>query len=769
MSVETFDDFAAHKELHALFLKEHEKITQEMKHTEPNLVDRVPKRPSRFLSVLFPAVCHMSVSCIQAMRQCAFSVNIHLRILEDVASWSLFYKTLVHSQNQDLAELKATSKTYRIVPCHAAGAVPVMFLPSPFGLEDHECVTGVPFPFKLLGLENTGFLNQTAPPFESTKELFAMSYHINCGSVMAIFTQTYGVSGSLTTCQFVRQTSRIPCVLARQSERIVLLLGAQLSGHNIQMVEMKPYGFLLQSILLNEMGSYHLFYGHAIVTVDDTAILSSVASRKTLNIISSTAGGFSLVFEHEIPPDIPQIGLEKENLLSTWQKYEISNLEFLVSLNILAGRSFEDVSNYPIFPRVLTSFKSETFSEDFANLRDFAVPLPVLCDPDPSHATIKRRLQNQGYHHIENVSNAIHVTSMLIRLLPHFFYQMDFHNGFDHIDRTFTSIPQHLSIGPMSLAELVPEAFACPEMFENANDIRTPNGDPLPLDLPRWAENAAHFIQLHRYALESPEVRTRISAWVDLTFGYKQSGPAAEQALNLYNPLGYSSTRQDEPMRNEWVISCGQIPERVFDNPCPACEVVKSIVKSPVATPRVMLDTAQSCIVAGKVRYFHGALAAASSYHVSECERFVVVTLRQSAVVVYNIFDCDGDVSRVMRHASFVRCGCRFSVVNDQQLICATVCEKEVVVWSIMNGVVLHIIPVARVTSLTFDTENSVTYVGAGKILFKYGANGQYLQKLQFPAPIIALRLAGGPSRFEERMVVIELSSGESISFKTRA
>ena len=45
-------------------------------------------------------------------------------------------------------------------------------------------------------------------------------------------------------------------------------------------------------------------------------------------------------------------------------------------------------------------------------------------------------------------------------------------------------------------------------------------------------------------ALESSHVSAKLHLWVDLIFGYKQSGEAAKQALNVYHPaVGGSPTQ----------------------------------------------------------------------------------------------------------------------------------------------------------------------------------------------------------------------------------
>ena len=57
--------------------------------------------------------------------------------------------------------------------------------------------------------------------------------------------------------------------------------------------------------------------------------------------------------------------------------------------------------------------------------------------------------------------------------------------------------------------------------------------------LPAWAKNPEHFIYLHRKALESDYVSEHLNEWIDLIFGFKQQGPEAEKALNVFMYCSY--------------------------------------------------------------------------------------------------------------------------------------------------------------------------------------------------------------------------------------
>ena len=68
-----------------------------------------------------------------------------------------------------------------------------------------------------------------------------------------------------------------------------------------------------------------------------------------------------------------------ENAKERWRRREISNFEYLMILNTLAGRSYNDLTQYPIFPWVLADYASENL--DFnksSTFRDLSKPVGAL-------------------------------------------------------------------------------------------------------------------------------------------------------------------------------------------------------------------------------------------------------------------------------------------------------------------------------------------------------------------------------------------------------
>ena len=120
-------------------------------------------------------------------------------------------------------------------------------------------------------------------------------------------------------------------------------------------------------------------------------------------------------------------------------------------------------------------------------------------------------------------------------------------NGhFDVPDRLFSSIPRSFKHNTNQLSEvkeLTPEWFTTPEMFKNINNFdlgKTQDGEMVDdVELPAWAATAEEFVRINREALESDYVTEHLHEWIDLIFGYKQRGPDAVEACNVFYYLTY--------------------------------------------------------------------------------------------------------------------------------------------------------------------------------------------------------------------------------------
>ena len=60
-----------------------------------------------------------------------------------------------------------------------------------------------------------------------------------------------------------------------------------------------------------------------------------------------------------------------------WQNNYISTLEYLMWLNIYSGRSFNDLTQYPVFPWIITNYSSDKINLE-TDIRDFSIPMGMM-------------------------------------------------------------------------------------------------------------------------------------------------------------------------------------------------------------------------------------------------------------------------------------------------------------------------------------------------------------------------------------------------------
>ena len=66
-------------------------------------------------------------------------------------------------------------------------------------------------------------------------------------------------------------------------------------------------------------------------------------------------------------------------MTSAWQHGRITNLEYVLYCNLAAGRSFNDLTQWPVFPWVLADYTSAQLDLDsVASFRDLSLPMGAV-------------------------------------------------------------------------------------------------------------------------------------------------------------------------------------------------------------------------------------------------------------------------------------------------------------------------------------------------------------------------------------------------------
>ena len=269
------------------------------------------------------------------------------------------------------------------------------------------------------------------------------------------------------------------------------------------------------------------------------------------------------------------------NMTQKWQKREIGNFQYLMFLNTIAGRTYQDLNQYPVFPWILTNYESEELDLNLpTNFRDLSKPVGAL--NNKRRAEFIERYQSWdnpkvlAFHYGTHYSTAAFTLNWLCRLRGAYnsSYLAIQDGRYEEDSRLFLSIGDSwvssLIGGQQNVKELIPEFFYLPEMF-HAN-LGLPE-----VEFPPWAKSAEQFVRMHRIALESELVSCQLHQWVDLIFGYKQRGPEAINAVNTFYYLTYQgnvnlSMIQDATLRDAietQIKHFGQTPSQLTTEPHP--------------------------------------------------------------------------------------------------------------------------------------------------------------------------------------------------------
>ncbi|XP_043915423.1 WD repeat and FYVE domain-containing protein 3 [Protopterus annectens] len=284
----------------------------------------------------------------------------------------------------------------------------------------------------------------------------------------------------------------------------------------------------------------------------------------------------------------------ERSVTQRWERGEISNFQYLMHLNTLAGRSYNDLMQYPVFPWILADYDSEEL--DLSNPKTFRnLAKPMGAQTEERLAQYKKRYKDwedpngetPAYHYGTHYSSAMIVASYLVRMEPFTQTFLRLQGGhFDLADRMFHNVREAwYSASKHNMAdvkELIPEFFYLPEFLLNSNNFdlgSKQNGTKLgDVILPPWAKgDPREFIRVHREALECDYVSAHLHEWIDLIFGYKQQGPPAVEAVNVFHHLFYEGQVDiyniNDPLKETATIgfinNFGQIPKQLFKKPHP--------------------------------------------------------------------------------------------------------------------------------------------------------------------------------------------------------
>uniref|UniRef100_A0A672REL5 Lysosomal trafficking regulator n=1 Tax=Sinocyclocheilus grahami TaxID=75366 RepID=A0A672REL5_SINGR len=237
------------------------------------------------------------------------------------------------------------------------------------------------------------------------------------------------------------------------------------SSHQSPHGEMEPASF---SWTYEEIKEVHKRWWQ----LRDNAMEIFLTNGRTLLLAFDTTKFRDDIYRNILSSELPNL-LEYGNisaLTHLWSSGQITNFEYLTHLNKHAGRSFNDLMQYPVFPFILRDYTSETLDlQDTSIYRYLSKPIAVQSkEKEDRYVDNYRYLEEeykkgkreddpmppvQPYHYGSHYSNSGTVLHFLVRLPP--------------FTKMFLAYQGQFKMFHVKTKALIPEFFYLPEFLVN--------------------------------------------------------------------------------------------------------------------------------------------------------------------------------------------------------------------------------------------------------------------------------------------------------------
>lgn len=204
-----------------------------------------------------------------------------------------------------------------------------------------------------------------------------------------------------------------------------------------------------------------------------------------------------------------------------WWSGDLSNYDYLLFLNRLAGRRWGDHIFHVVMPWVI-DFTIKPDENSDLGWRDLRKSKWRLTKGD-EQLDFTYTTSEIPHHISDECLSELAVCSYKARRLPLNLLRSAVRSVYE--PNEYPSSMQRLY--QWTPDECIPEFYSDPKIFVSNHS------GMIDLAIPHWASCAEEFIKIHRACLESLRVSREIHHWIDIIFGYKMSGEAAVAAKNV--------------------------------------------------------------------------------------------------------------------------------------------------------------------------------------------------------------------------------------------
>ena len=145
----------------------------------------------------------------------------------------------------------------------------------------------------------------------------------------------------------------------------------QFEINNINFIFKRKYFYRDNSVELF-LNTNKTFYFKFITNKIRDEFINKIISQKKYPFIEIKSIDRKIIGYYKNIPKYKDIFSNIDNLSNNWKNWKMSNLEYLMWLNIFGNRSYRDINQYPIMPWILTNYLNDTneFNEILKNEKE---------------------------------------------------------------------------------------------------------------------------------------------------------------------------------------------------------------------------------------------------------------------------------------------------------------------------------------------------------------------------------------------------------------
>ena len=266
----------------------------------------------------------------------------------------------------------------------------------------------------------------------------------------------------------------------------------------------------------------------------------NILSQQTLNFNINKDINFCVI-------NNPVSIFEKNGYKMKFQKGEISNFKYLLLVNKYSSRTYNDNSQYLVFPLLF-------MDNEKRRKRDLSKPICLNKDDASQREKLfKENYSNCQQHFNTHYSTCGYILYYLVRLNPFTFGHIKLQSGhFDSPERIFSSLNNYLSaiLNSEENREFCPELYCVYDDFINLNhnNIGYIKSDKIMINDFNSNDKSGifEFIICNRHLLE----RTNITPWIDNIFGCNQINQS-DDLINIFPRSSYEQFNNFEETKKK--------------------------------------------------------------------------------------------------------------------------------------------------------------------------------------------------------------------------